>query len=309
MRRSEIKIKSTDNIHELYVLCWEPDEKPIGIFQISHGMTEFVERYDRFASYLTEKGFVVIGNDHLGHGKSVNSQDEWGYFGKDSTHETVVNDLKQVRDFACKQFPGIPYVLFGHSMGSFLAAEYACKYSDTIDKLILSGTGYTNPATRIMCKLMVKVSTLMHGDQYKSKVLDTCIFGNYNKKEKNPLTPQDWLTRDRDILNRYLDTPACTFKFSNNGFNVLIGVVDYVHRLKNLNKIRKNLPVLFIAGTMDPVGNYGRGVTKISKKYRKAGVKDVTLILIEDDRHEILNEINYKDTYEKIYDWLHIERK
>lgn len=280
---------------------WEPEQPPAAIIQIIHGIAEYVERYDDFARYLNRLGFLVVAEDHMGHGKSINGEGIQGYF--HGGWFTAVEDSYRLLQDTRKEFPNLPYVLFGHSMGSFMTRTILEKYPDSgISAAVICGTGWQPKAvlnTGIgVCRMVCK----QQGEKKPSKILEKLVFSNYNKKVEHPRTPYDWLTRDSGIVDRYLADPFCGFTPTGGLMRELLTGIRYEQ--ENLSVMKKDLPVLFIAGGDDPVGNYGKGVLRSAEAFRKAGMLDVSCKIYPLGRHEILNEINREEVYQDISSWL-----
>lgn len=301
--KKELQIPSTDGKNNLHVVIWEPVIKTKAIMQISHGMIEYIERYDEFAQYLNEYGILVIGNDHLGHGHTAANDDDLGYFG-DGMSETVVNDLYEVTKYAKKNYPNIPYFLFGHSMGSFMARRYIMTYGDKIDGAIISGTGCTAGAVLGIGTFFTNIIGAFHGQRYRSPFLKKLAFSGYNNRIPNAKTPNDWLSRNEENVKKYNADKYCTFPFTVNGYKTLFGVLKFIQKKENYTRIPKSLPIYFIAGTDDPVGNYGSGVKEVYDEYKNAGVKDIRIRMYKDDRHELTNELDRDVVYSEVRLWL-----
>lgn len=282
---------------------WLPQGEPKAVLQIVHGIAEFVERYDEFARYLTGLGYVVVAEDHMGHGQSINGGGIRGYF--HGGWFTAVEDTYRLLQDTKAQYPNIPYVLFGHSMGSFMARTILCRYPDSgISAAIVCGTSW-QPAFALpaLCKTMELVCS--RGDETKpNQTLQNLVFGSYNRKVEHPRTPYDWLSRDADIVDAYIAHPLCGFTASAGLLRDLVQGIHFVEQPNHLAAMRKNLPVFFIAGGDDPVGNYGKGVQKTAEAFRKAGLTDVSVRIYPLCRHEILNEINRQEIFEDISQWL-----
>ena len=290
--------KGTGTIHGCR---WTPEQPPVAVVQIIHGIAEYVERYDDFARYLNRLGFLVVAEDHMGHGKSINGEGIQGYF--HGGWFTAVEDSYQLLQDTRKEFPDLPYVLFGHSMGSFMTRTILEKYPDSgISAAVICGTGWQPKAvlnTGIgVCRMVCK----QQGEKKPSKILEKLVFSNYNKKVEHPRTPYDWLTRDSGIVDRYLADPFCGFTPTGGLMRELLTGIRYEQ--ENLSAMKKDLPVLFIAGGDDPVGNYGKGVLRSAEAFRKAGMLDVSCKIYPLGRHEILNEINWEEVYQDISSWL-----
>lgn len=298
---------SADGKNKIHAVLWKPEEwysLPRGIIQISHGMVEYIERYEELAEYLNTKGFLVVGNDHLGHGQSVSTRDDWGYFAPENGSQYVVEDLHRLTLIIKKQYPNVPYFLLGHSMGSFMARRYLMKYGRELTGALLLGTG-NQPISALKVGLgLVEITKRIYGERYRSKKIQYLMFGQYNKKILNPKTNNDWVTSDQEILDKYNSTPACNFIFTLNGFEVLLTTLLYIENKKNIEKIPKNLPIFLLAGKEDPVGNYGKAVEEVYRIYKKAGIQNIKIRLFDHCRHELHNEINRKEVYQCISNWL-----
>ncbi|MEY8389764.1 alpha/beta hydrolase [Lachnospiraceae bacterium 45-W7] len=304
MRKSELAFPSADGKTKIHAVRWRPEQGEIaGIVQISHGMIEYVERYEHFAEYLTEKGFIVVGNDHLGHGRSVASPEDWGYFAPKKGSDLLVEDLNRLRSHMQKKYPGLPYFMLGHSMGSFLLRKYLSKYGKGLAGAIIMGTGTQKSATVTAGKALCRILALFKGWRYRSPLVDRQVFSENNKRFLSGST-NSWLTKDAEIVKAYHSNPFCTFKFTLNGFYNLFDTIHFINRKENIRAIPSELPVFIVSGEDDPVGNYGVGVKCAYETYRNAGIKDISCKLYPGDRHEILNETDKELVYEDIYKWL-----
>lgn len=298
---------STNGINEIHAVLWEQEETypaPKGIIQISHGMVEYIERYRELAAYLNSKGFLVVGNDHLGHGLSVDSEEDWGYFSPNNGSHYVVRDLHRLTTIIKKQYPNIPYFLLGHSMGSFMARRYIMQYGKELNGVMLLGTG-NQPFPVLAAGLcLVRIAKMIKGEHYRSQWIQNLMFGQYNKRIPNPKSKNDWVTSDPDILEIYNNTKACNFLFTLNGFDVLLSTLLYIEDKAHIKKIPKDLPILLLAGKEDPVGNYGKAVKQVYHIYKNEGIRDINLHLFEHCRHELHNERNREEVYKYIGTWL-----
>ncbi|MCQ2388017.1 MAG: lysophospholipase [Clostridia bacterium] len=289
--KKSYKIKSTSALSDINIMCFCPagEIKPKGIVQIAHGMAEHLERYDEFISILTANGFAVFINDHLGHGKSVAHNNELGFFGEKDGYKFLVKDMKLVTDLAKKEYPGLPVILFGHSMGSFLARYYTELYGDEIKLAIYCGTAGSNPAApagAFVADLIAK----LRGSHYRSKFINNLAFGSYNKKIENKRTDFDWLTTDNGIVDEYIKDKYCGFLFTATGYRDLFNLLSVVNRKEWFTSFNKDLPLMLIAGEEDPVGSYGKGVYQVYDGLVSTGHTDVKVKFYKGDRHEILNE-------------------
>ena len=282
---------------------WTPGESPKGVIQIIHGIAERVERYDHFAEFLNSQGFLVVAEDHMGHGSSLEKGGVRGYF-HGGWFNAVEDSCRLMRDTMAGN-PDIPYILFGHSMGSFMARTILAKYPDSgISAAIICGTGWQPTVALPALIKVMDVVCKKNGEQTPLESLDNMIFGGYNKRIENPRTPKDWLTRDASIVDAYIADPMCGFVASCGLLRDMMQGIYYIQQKKNLANMKKDLPVYFIAGQEDPVGSYGKGVEQAARHFRKAGMINVALKLYPDCRHEILNELNKEEVYSDVIRWL-----
>lgn len=300
----EIRLPSKDGVHKLHVVIWEPQTQVRAILQISHGMIEMITRYDDFAGFLNTKGILVIGNDHLGHGLTAGSQEDFGYFCPQNMSETVVADLHSVTEYAKKEYPNVPYFLLGHSMGSFMARRYLMTYGKELTGAVIMGTGRQPRYVLTAGKATANLLTLFKGARYHSEFLRKTAFGHFNDAIVDKRTENDWMTKDEQIVDFCLSNKYCNFTFTVNGYKTLFEVLSFIQKKKNIEKIPKNLPIFMVAGDADPVGEYGKGVQYVFESYKQAGIKDICLKLYEGDRHEILNELDKEDVYADIFEWI-----
>ena len=282
---------------------WEPEGAPKAVVQILHGIADFAARYDEFAEYLTKQGYLVVAEDHMGHGESVNGEGIQGYF--HGGWEAAVEDSCHLMRSVMEEFPGVPFILFGHSMGSFMARTILCKYPDAgIHAAIICGTCWMPAAMLPMVIKMCEAVCKRDGEKNPSEKLQGMVFGAYNKKVENPRTPFDWISRDKEKVDFYVAHPMCGFTATAGLLRDMMKGMYYIHRKENLRNMNKEIPVFFVAGGDDPVGGYGDGVRKAAEKFREFGVKDVSERIYPLCRHEILNEINRQEIFEDIGEWI-----
>lgn len=305
--KREFTFLSGDGATQIHGIEWKPESGKIcGILQIFHGMVEYIERYEDFAEFLTEKGFLVVGNDHLGHGKSVKTKEEYGFFAEKDGNKIVLGDLHRLYWKTAKKHPGVPYYILGHSMGSFLLRQYLFRYGKELDGAIIMGTGTQPEGVLKLGRSLCSVIGRFRGWHYRSRLVDGMAFGGYNKHFKPARTERDWLTKDGTVVDAYLADERCTFRFTVNGYYNLFTSIQEACREENMKRMPKDLPVLFVSGAEDPVGNFGKGVEQARKAFQAAGMEDVTWILYENDRHEILNETDRDTVYRDLYAWLYV---
>ncbi len=286
----------------------DPAVKPFCVLQISHGMCEFIERYEDFAQFLTAQGVAVCGNDHIGHGASVAESEDFGYFSEKDGRRFALADLTTMNKKAHEAYPGLPLVLLGHSMGSFFARKYAAEYPETIDGLIISGTAGPNPLAGMGIALTSFLSRVK-GPRYRSRFVAGLATGSYLKRIELPNTAYDWISSDVDIVSAYAADPRCTFLFTVNGYHELFCALRDVSSPAWAVAIPKEMPVLMIQGAADPVGDYGKGTEKVRHWLHGAGVKNLTYKTYPGMRHEVLNEVGRQQVYDDVLAFLQQWRK
>ena len=275
---------SSDKETEIAYYIYSP-ESPIAILQISHGMCEYIERYENHAEFFASHGIILCGNDHKGHGNSVKSPDELGYTG---SADVLVDDVAIMTDLMREKYPDLPIILLGHSMGSFVAREYMSRYHKKADAFIISGTaGPENPTS--LGKLACKLIGAFKGYNHRSKLLFKLANGSYDKHFKNE-TRCAWLTNDTNVTERYTKDPLCAFIFTVNGYYNMFDLLSRVSKKSWADTVEKDKPVLIISGDRDPVGNFGEGIRKTYSRLLGAGVLDAHCEIYEGGRHELFNE-------------------
>ena len=288
----------------IHALKCVPDSKPRAVVQIAHGIAEHIDRYRPFMEFLADNGFVVAGNDHLGHGKSIRVPEEQGFFAEKDGWWRVVDDMDKLHDIMSNEYPELPYVLFGHSMGSFLTRTYLIKHPDKYDGVILSGTGHQSPALVLGGNAAASVMAKLNGAIGDGAKLDSLAFGTYLNKIENPRTKFDWLSRDTEQVDKYIADPLCGFVGKIGLYRDMMQGIKFITDKKNIAQMNKEKPVYFMSGDGDPVGDYGKGVERAYKAFCDAGLHDVFMRLYPGGRHEMLNETNKEQVYQDILSWL-----
>ncbi|MDO4516417.1 MAG: alpha/beta fold hydrolase [Bacillota bacterium] len=302
--KEEVFFPSVYGDREIHAVRWIPRGEVRAVLQISHGMVEYIERYEDFACYLAERGFLVTGNDHLGHGGSIRTEEDFGYFAEPDGNGAVLADLRRLTELTKSAYPDLPYFLLGHSMGSFYARQYLCDYGGELDGAIIMGTGCQPRGMVRMGKVLCGVLARVKGWRYRSEFVDNLAFGGYNKRFEPARTPKDWLTRDEKIVDAYLADARCSFRFTLNGYYSMFTGIDRLYDPGLLARMPRDLPVFFVAGAEDPVGDFSKGVLRAVEMFRKAGMQRVDCKLYPGDRHEILNELDRQTVYEDLYHWM-----
>lgn len=295
---------SSTGKNKIHARMCVPDTEPRAIVQIIHGIAEYIDRYDEFMSFLADNGIIAVGTDHLGHGKSIESEEQTGFFAYENGWDYAVRDEEVLRLAMHENYPELPIIVFGHSMGSFMARTLLIRYPDAFNAAIISGTGNQGSALVNGGLFMGNLVTGLKGAHHYSKFLNNLAFGSYNKIYENPKTEYDWLSRDEANVQKYIDDPLCGFIPSCSLFRDMMTGVKFITNKKNLTAMNKDMPVYFMSGEMDPVGECGKGVQKAYNNFLEAGMKDVSIKLYPGGRHEMLNEINKDEVYSDILTWL-----
>lgn len=301
----EFTYPSSDGVHKIHAVAWQPlDGAPKAVVQIVHGISEYILRYHHFARYLSSHGFLVVGNDHLGHGKSVKGPHEYGYFGPKNGWTHIVDDVQTLRVLTGERYPGLPYFLLGHSMGSFAARTYLIRYPATVDGCLLSGTGQEAAPLVALGRVLTAILSKVQGPNTVSPLVTSLTTGAYNRRFKPTRTDADWISRDRAAVDAYVADPLCSFVPTVGMVHEMMVGLQFIAKPGNLARMDQNTPVYLFSGDQDPVGGDGKGVRKVAGFFQSAGVKEVTLKLYPGCRHETLNELNRDKVYADVLDWL-----
>ena len=305
VRKEELTYKSRDRQTMLHAIRWIPEGQPVAILQIIHGMQEYIDRYDEFANFLAERGILVIGNDHLGHGGSVGERGTLGYFCKNDPATVLVRDAHRLKKMTQEDYPGVPCFILGHSFGSFVAREYITRYGTGIKGAIIQGTAYMPSGTVKSLGGLVNFLQVVMGEKYRSTMVNNMAFKGYLKKIPNPRTQQDWLSHNEASVDKYVADPACNFVFTLNGFKTMAELLKRIQDTDKMEDIPKDLPILITAGKEDPVGNYGEGPEKLYNIYKNdLQIKNVELKLYDGMRHELQQEIGREQVFADQYEWI-----
>ena len=303
-RFEEFFFESSTGCNRIHALRCEPEGEARAVVQIAHGVADHIGRYRGFMSFLAENGFIAVGNDHLGHGESFQGMEEMGFFADKDGWDYVVRDMDRLREQTRQRCPDLPYLFFGHSMGSFLTRTYLIRYPEKYDAAILSGTGHQNQAMVLAGYAAAALAVKLHGPRASGKALNDLAFGSYCARIPHPRTPFDWISRDPAAVDAYIADPFCGFVCKTSLYRDMMSGVKFITDQKQIDSMSKEQPILFLSGDADPVGDYGAGVERAYQAFCKAGLRDVTIRLYPDGRHEMLNEVNRDKVYRDILDWI-----
>lgn len=303
---TEFTFLSTDGKTQLHGMRWEPEGGSVrAVLQICHGVAEHIARYDAFARYLNGLGIAVVGHDHLGHGLSLPEGGTPVYFGEGNTWNTVVDDIYVLHQRIRLWYPDVPLCIMGHSMGSFLTRTYLIRYPGTVKAAVIMGTGWQPKAVIAGGMAVAKAVGAVVGENGTSDLVTNLAFGAYNKLFAPNRTSCDWLSADEGNVDAYMADPLCGADATVGLFRQMLLGIRFNQKLSNLRQMDPRIPVLFVAGEKDPVGDCGNGVRRTYQEFRRAGVQDCTLKLYPGLRHEILNEkAQQQQIFEDIGQWL-----
>ena len=300
MQKQEFNYLSSNGSTLIHCVKWVP-ENPIGVIQIVHGITEHIDRYEEFANYMVNQGYIVIGNDHLGHGKSIITDKPKMFIGELGSWNYLVKDINTLYEIITEEFK-LPIYLIGFSLGSFVSRHYLIDYNPIYKKAILVGTGIQPNIVLNILKLIVKGEVKKIGVENTSKFIRELSFGTYNKQIKDAKTDYDWLTSSEEEINKYINDPLVGKDTTGSLFYELLDGMVYTSKLSNIKKM-KELPILLLSGLDDPVGSKGNGVKKLENIYKKNNI-DVSLKLYEGKRHDLFHETNKLEVFNDILTYI-----
>ena len=286
--------------------AWLPEGQPRAVVQLVHGMSEHIDRYDTPARYLASHGYLIVGHTHLGHGPKAEIK---GFFARENGWQRLIDDVHALRERTQREHPGLPYVILGHSMGSFVTRCYLRERAEGLAGCMLSGTGFVPKSTAATGVAVSSLICLLGGEKKPSELIDKLGFSSSNKPFAPNRTPFDWLSRDDAEVDKYIADPDCGFVFTASGYRDLFRGLIRLADLTEMRSIPKDLPLLLFSGDHDPVGGMGEGVRKVAEEFRQAGLTDVTVKLYPDARHETFNELNREEVYADLVRWLNTHTK
>ena len=285
---------------KLFYRVWKAENTKATV-HINHGMAEHSLRYDRFAGELNKRGFTVYCQDHRGHGRTKENDSERGWFAEDGGWMIIADDSHELDSLIEKEYPSVPHFIFGHSMGSFLTRTNIALHSDEYKAAVIMGTGASKGLVSKFGRDIALSRCRKYGTKHKDEFLNNLAFGSYLKKfDSKKEGVCCWLSSDREEVKKYEDDPDCGFICSSRFYADLIEGLETANDTSLIAGIRKDLPILFLSGDMDPVGSYGKGVEKAASLYKNAGIKDVRVKLYKNGRHEILNDIMKNEVTEDV---------
>ncbi len=311
--QEEYSFNSADGHSVIHCRKWIPEGEPVAVLQLVHGMLEYIERYDEFATFLAEKGYVVVGHDHIGHGHSVSSDDELGVMTGVHPSDDMVEDIYTHYSITRKAYPALKYFILGHSMGSYMVRKFLSvksAYIEAMSGAIIMGTGQETAATCNGGLAVIKLISLFRGKNYRSTLVrDMSYSAPYKKYDcLGKDYGNSWLTKNVEEVEKYYHDKYCTFLFTVNAYKGLAEAVKYDGTAECVSKMRSSMPLLVVSGDSDPVGNLGVGTTAVYEAFRKGGIKDTTLKLYKGDRHEILHEMDREQVFADLYQWMEAHR-
>lgn len=309
MLTSNFTFLSNDGVTAVHAVKWTPDSGEYkAILQISHGMVEYIERYQPYAEFLTTKGYMVVGHDHIGHGQSLSSPENLGYFCEGNPSDILIEDMHKLRTLIQEDNPDVPYFMMGHSMGSFLLRKYLAFHGEKLRGAVIMGTGFIPEKMTSLALMLTGVVAKLRGQKHRSKFIESLAFGaDYKDFDMTGEKPENsWLTKDVQIVKDYYNDPKCGYLFTVNGYTGLFEAVNYSCNPENAARLPKKLPLFIVSGAQDPVGGLGKGVKDVYDMYKETGMLDLTYKLYENDRHEILNETDRQNVYEDLLAWMNV---
>lgn len=299
----ELTLEMSDGM-KVYATVSKPKEQAIGHIHILHGMAEHSGRYKWTIDYFVSRGYIVTAHDHRGHGKTAEMNGKQGYFAKESGFHRVVRDTYEVIAHLKHTYPANRFILFGHSMGSFVARRFIQLYGVMVDCTVLSGTSDDGGIARLGGRWLGHIIGKQKGYNQPDPLLNRLVFGRFNQRVKDPFTPFDWLSTNKKICSSYLSDPHCGFIPTTQFFLDLFEGLEVIHDAKEIALIPKRMPILLFGGTEDPVGNYGEALWKVAKQYDEAHLKDVRVLLFEGGRHELIGDYERPEVIELVEEWI-----
>ena len=303
--KQDFRFPSADGATSLYGCTWMPEtDAPKAVLQLVHGISEHSGRYDELGCFMADHGFLVCAEDHLGHGNTADNKDHLGFTAEHDGWVKMTDNVKTLHDRMAAQYPDLPYILLGHSMGSFLARSYLIRFPSTVTACALLGTGQLPGLILSAGMAVCAMERKRLGSHGRSTLMQNLCFGAYNKQFKPNRTPSDWICSVDAEVDRYIADPFCQVKPTVTLMGDMLGGIQFNQRKENLAKMDTATPILFLSGALDPVGANGKGVEQARKSFLDAGCTDVTLQLYPNGRHEMHNEYNKAEVFDFLLNWM-----
>ena len=306
---TEFFYPSADGRTNIHAVTWQGEGEPRAVLQISHGICEYIERYGELAEFLAERGFLVVGNDHLGHGKSWQEPEREGLFCEENGWQTVVDDVESLRAKTAAEYPGLPYFLLGHSMGSFIARTYLIRYPGRVVGALICGTGQQEARLLRLGLAVTNFLCRTRGPEHRSAFVKNLMFGAYNRGFRPNRTDFDWVCGRDEVVDAYCQDRGCQFLPTVSLYRDMIGGICFIGDPENLARMDKHTPVLFFSGDKDPVGENGKGVDRAYQGFVREGCLDVQCRLYPGGRHEVLNEDFRQQVFVDVLEWMELRMK
>ena len=301
--KNDLYFPSVDGKTTIHGIEWVPEGEPKAVLQMVHGMNEYIDRYNEFASFMADNGFYVVGHDHVGHGESVAPDGTRRFFAEKNGNRVLLEDMETVRKTAAEKYPDVPHFILGHSMGSFLVRQFIARHGGSLTGAVIMGTG-NQPAMTLKSGIaLCSIIGAAKGKRYESRLVNKIAMNGNLKRIENPRTIADWLSKNEPNIDAYISNPWCNGMFTVGAYKDMFISIQDCQSKTTIDRIPKELPLLLVSGEEDPIGAYGKGVEAAYESYKKAGIQDVTIKLYPGDRHEILNELDREMVYQDLLDW------
>ena len=301
--KNDLYFPSVDGKTTIHAIEWVPEGEPKAVLQMVHGMNEYIDRYNEFASFMADNGFYVVGHDHVGHGESVAPDGTRRFFAEKNGNRVLLADMETVRKTAAEKYSDVPHFILGHSMGSFLVRQFIARHGGSLTGAVIMGTG-SQPAMTLKSGIaLCSIIGAAKGKRYESRLVNKIAMNGNLKRIENPRTIADWLSKNEPNIDAYISNPWCNGMFTVGAYKDMFISIQDCQSKTTIDRIPKELPLLLVSGEEDPIGAYGKGVEAAYESYKKAGIQDVTIKLYPGDRHEILNELDRGMVYQDLLDW------
>ncbi|MCD8146746.1 MAG: alpha/beta hydrolase [Clostridiales bacterium] len=305
MNKKELSYRSADGKTPIHAVIWSPEGPPVGILQISHGITEHIGRYEELAAACTDQGLLVCGNDHIGHGLSLSpDRPIRTYFGPKGSWDFLVKDTWALNRRIREQYPALPLCLLGFSLGSFVVRDFLTRYPSDADAAILIGTGQQSAAALAIARFVANREAAKHGYDVSTERITQLTYDTYNKKFAPNQSKFDWLLADEQAREGFLQDELRGEDFTVGAFRELLSGMQRCIDPKQVRRMNPELPILLLSGADDPVGDFGKGVARTQRFLARQGVRRVSVRLYPGLRHDVLHEAQREEIYRYLIDWI-----